>query len=528
MKKTLIKLILLCLLGFTFVTLCANNCYGEGYSWREAQAKAEEEKRQPGQSTSQQNAVEPKITYPVEDMIIEVNLGNRAAMSVQTDGLRVYAYIWLKYQDGEWIDVDQGIAGGNDIYTTPYAVEKKHDGEQYRCEVIFGVNGDDGVKTSPTFTIKVREKKETSASSPSRVSSASEPLSIPNADEVDPDHEHQWEEETKTVNEYKEVTTITYRCKGCTFSTTEKRAMLQHVDETKKQKGHGGFRDDYVFEYKTLPVNGYACNGCDFTTQDKAAMEAHDAANQPVEGHGGYESNVIISYYNWPDVTVYICNNCNTQLAYSNITAHMTDNHPAHTVSGGYQCNQCSVVFASDMAWEEHTADCAGANDAGYTQLSWACVCGDTFTDEAAAKAHETPGGSWRTETQSGGISPIYGYKCKGCDFTTQSEAEMKAHDAQNQPIAGHGGYQTNVQIGTEERPIMGYKCNGCNFTTKKKSEIERHNEKNQAQVGHGGYTATEQTKNVKTGEKKVKTGYRICTICKAKEKIEDDTVRTN
>ncbi len=532
MKKTIIKLMLLLLLSFTFVTLCANNCYGEdsGESKDQRQTAQEEERRQPKPSTSQQNeqnAVEPKFTYPVEDTIIEVNLGNRAAMSVQTDGLPAHAYVWQKYQDGDWIAVDQGIAGGNDIYTTPYAVEKKHDGEQYRCEVEFHKAGDAfPIKTSPIFTIKVREKKETSESSSSRVPSSSQRNSNV-VSSLDPDHEHHWKEETKTVNEYQEVTTITYRCKGCNFSTTEKRAMMQHVDETQAQKGHGGFRDDYVFEYKTLPINGYACNGCNFTTKDKAAMEAHDAANQPVAGHTEYLNNVPLGYTTIPGSTTYRCNNCaDVYATLAEITEHM-DDCPNHVISTGCRCMGCSAPFASYEDWEAHTEFCSNAE--GYDPFFTCNVCSRSFADEGEAYAHEAAyAGGYTTNTTPETTSTLFGYKCKSCDFSSYSLNAIRKHLEENPGIEGHGGYQTNVQIGTEERPIFGYKCIGCNFTTKKKSEIERHNEKNQAQVGHGGYTATEQTKNVKTGEKKVKTGYRICTICKAKEAIGDDTVRTN
>ncbi len=669
MKQKLLKLLLLCLLGFTFVTLCASNCDdGAGDSWKEAQAKEEEERRQPATNVSGQNTSEPKITYPVEDTIIEVTIGNRAAMSVQVQNGYALQYIWQRYQDGNWIAMDQGTYNGDDIYSTPYIVDESHDGEQYRCEVIFYNSvKPDSVLTSPIFTIKAVEKKESSEESKSQVPSASEQQPVSSA-EIDPGHKHNWEEETKTVNEYEEVTTITYRCKGCNFSTTEKRAMMQHVDETQAQKGHGGFRDDYVFEYKTLPINGYACNGCSFTTRDKAAMEAHDEANQgaaghggyqtdvvletkeenvygyacngcdfttqdlaemqehdalyaDIAGHGGYQSNVKIGSKYVAGTTTYRCNSCGETLVLSEIGSHMTD-HPAHLVTlyQKYHCTTCWEFFSTleeaQLHQEEHS-------DVAYVE--WMCeICAACFADEASAKAHEdeNPAGSYSTVQNPGYYVSIYGYACNGCDFTTQLFSQMKAHDEANQPVQGHGGYQsdvvlettqteicgyacngcdfttqdetaikahdeanqpvqghggyqsnvqigsqetpiygykcngcdfttrslnamkkhdeenaaveghggyqTNVQIGTEERPIYGYKCNGCNFTTKKKSEMERHAEKNQAQVGHGGYTVTEHTKNVKTGEKTVKTGYRICTGCNQKEKITDDTVRTN
>ncbi len=500
MNKKIFKLILLLMLSFTFITLTAYDC--------------PENSSKPDDKMNQQNnggrpvsgdGGNPEITYPNEAMTIQVYNGGSARLSVEVRNVAGSSiYRWEKYENGSWLLVG---SGGDKKQHLIEKVSKENDGDQYRCVTHY--KGWDEL-TSPTFTIKVIEKTDSENSTETST-------------EEQEAHVHNWEPEYKTETTYQEVKVYGYKCNGCNFTTREKEKMEKHDAANQPVESHGGYQSNVVIDTKTMPVYGYACNGCDFTTQDEAAMNAHNAANQSVESHGGYESNVVISYYNCPDVTVYICNNCNTQLAYSDIAAHMADYHPAHTVSGGYQCTKCSVVFASYEAWEEHTTDC---RDSDCVQIDWACNCGDTFADETSAKAHETPGGSWRTETQSGGVSPIYGYKCNGCGFTTGSEAEIKAHEEANQRKEGHGGYRSNVQIGSKDTEIIGYACNGCDFTTRSYNAMKKHQEANQGKEGHGGYQGDVHIDTVRqvASTRQVPSGYMVCSVCSARQEIEEDT----
>ncbi len=87
------------------------------------------------------------------------------------------------------------------------------------------------------------------------------------------------------------------------------------------------------------------------------------------------------------------------------------------------------------------------------------------------------------------GEKDLIGYKCNGCEFTSQDESAMQYH---NTALSGlsHGGYQSDVKIGEED--LIGYKClgsesNPCGFTTDDEAVMQRHIEENQDHF-HGGY----------------------------------------
>ncbi len=407
----------------TILMLAVSGCYGDNDGNSNDDARRTPSASPNASPSTAANVA--RITYPASNMVIEVEDGNRVALSVEVS-TSVYHYKWqIKVGNGVWTDIDSEYAEGRQYTTAPLSAA--NDGDQYRCIVTAPTYTADGkmssdsvTLTSPVFTIEIVDAASVSpGASPS-------PTARPRPSPTPTSHRHDWVDETTTQPVYEDITYYSYACNGCDFTTSDLTAMEAHASEYDGRAGHGGYQSNVQIDLKTTPVYGFACNNCDFTTQDQSEMEIHSS-------------------------------DC-----------------PAHDIcwQNALTCTTCAFAhYESEEDWEANHL--TYFEDHTYVISAYVCIqCGEAFADEAGWNAH-----------------------------TAQYP----------------GGFQENVQIGTQETPIYGYACNGCDFTTQSLSAMQAHDEANRPHEDHGGYRTIETVVQEQTGTETVKTGKKICTICKAK-----------
>lgn len=313
-------------------------------------------------------------------------------------------------------------------------VNEEMDGNTYYAVLDVLNRGDnlkDGVMEKTVLRVISDESSDESSEPESSEPESSEPESSePESGEETSTHTHNWVENFKEEKKHKTVDVIGYACKGCDFKTESLEEMRQHYPS---YPGHGGHIEEACNVTKEL----YRCYGpgaddiCGFICATEAEAVAHHAASHP-------DCEYVLT-----DNVMY-CTDCRQALANEAEKAdHLEyDMGFCNIVVGTvYKCTQCSFASPNKEEADQHL-ETSNPTDPY-------CILGEVTFNKL--------------------------YVCNGCDFETYFEDEIKAHDAANAGDNGHGGYNSNVAIGTKQvedgtqKVSLGTEtCMGCNETRKK------------------------------------------------------------
>ncbi|KAI8512467.1 hypothetical protein Bbelb_091060 [Branchiostoma belcheri] len=267
------------------------------------------------------------------------------------------------------------------------------------------------------------------------------------------------------------------KCDLCSFSTTSKQELRQHISEHTADKPyiHSCGRCDFktlhksqlTKHMKTHPVEEcpHKCDICGFVTTSKQELQQH------------------ISQHN--EQYIHSCKHCDFKTVYkSQLSTHIKNVHDVDDYP--YQCDQCRYATTQKNFYDKHMLKVHSKPHVCWcgfrtADSSFLLVHMATHTGQITYKCDQCDFIALSQHTLKQHTKATHNYKCRQCDHIESSQEGLKAHMAFHLLKCGTCKFSTpSLQDFKQHlsqhvyKPYI-YSCGQCDFRTDYKSQLATH-----------------------------------------------------